>query len=192
MIDKKDFESMKQEMEAFNAKRDTIIKDSRNVLKLSKQIINSLNRSEPKEAETLIAEIKKELQNLNKHTENHPELAYSPSYKAAVQEYVEAIAYYDFVKNKKLPTKKELGVDVESYLMGICDLTGELVRKAINSAIKQDYKLAFEINDFVSELYSELLKFDFINGNLRKKFDSIKYNLKKLEDLALELKLKEK
>lgn len=192
MIDKKDFEEMKSEIEAFDEKRDRIIKDSRNVLKLSKQIIYSLHRSETKEAEKLLSDIKKELENLKKHAEKHPELLYLPAYKVAFQEYVEAAAYYNWIKSKKLATRKELGVSSDAYLLGICDLTGELVRKAINSAIKQEYNSAFEIKEFVSELYGLLLKFDFRNGELRKKFDSIKYDLKKLEDLVLELKLKGK
>ena len=192
MIDKKEFEEMKSELEAFDEKRDRIIKDSRNVLKLSKQIIYALHRSETKEAEKLILEIKKELANLKKHAEKHSELLYLSAYKVAFQEYVEAAAYFHWIKNKKLATRKELGVSSDTYLLGVCDLTGELVRKAINSAIKQEYNSAFEIKEFVSELYGMLLKFDFRNGELRKKFDSIKYDLKKLEDLVLELKLKGK
>jgi len=192
MIDKKEFEEMRNEIGAFDEKRDKIIKDSRNVLKLSKQIIYSLHRSETKEAEKLLFDIKKELENLKKHAEKHPELLYLSAYKVAFQEYVEAAAYYNWVKSNKLVTRKELGVSADSYLLGICDLTGELVRKAINSAIKQEYNAAFEIKEFVSELYGVLLKFDFRNGELRKKFDSIKYDLKKLEDLVLELKLKGK
>jgi len=192
MIDKSEFKEMETQIAGFDEKRDRIIKDSRNVLKLSKQIIYALHRSEIREAEKLIADIKKELESLKKHTEKHPELLFLPSYKVAVQEYVEAAAYFNWIKSKKLVTRKELGVDTESYLLGICDLTGELVRKAINSAIKQDYNTAFEIKEFVSELYGELLRFDFRNSELRRKFDSIKYDLKKLEDLVLELKLKEK
>ena len=44
----------------------------------------------------------------------------------------------------------------------------------------------------LEELYGELLKFDFRDGELRKKFDGIKYDLKRLEDVALSIKLKEK
>jgi len=190
MIDKNDLKTAREEIESFDEKRDLLIKDSRNVIKSSKLVIYALQRNEIAEAETLAKQMKQELLALEKHTAKHNELKYSPSYKIAVQEYVEAMAFYYFIKEKRLATRKELEVDAESYLLGICDLTGELVRKAINSAIAKKFSVSVEIKDFVSELYGEMLKFSFRNGPLRKKFDSIKYDLKKLEDLVYDLKTK--
>jgi predicted translin family RNA/ssDNA-binding protein len=46
------------------------------------------------------------------------------------------------------------------------------------------------IKELVSEIYGEMIKFDFRNGDLRKKFDGIKYDLKKIEDLVFEIKIK--
>ena len=116
-------------------------------------------------------------------------LYYSGPFKIAIQEFVEAACYHEFVKNKKIPSAKELNVDTEYYLLGLCDLTGELVRKAINSAINNDYDQALFIKKFVNDLYNELMLFEFRN-ELRRKFDSIKYDLKKLDDVALGIKLK--
>ncbi|MBU0461597.1 MAG: hypothetical protein KJ574_03340 [Nanoarchaeota archaeon] len=96
------------------------------------------------------------------------------------------------MKNGKMPTSSSLKVNDEHYILGVCDLTGELVRKAINSVINDDYKTAKDIHAFVSELYEELSKFSFFSGELRKKYDSIKYDLKRLDDLLLSLKLKGK
>ncbi len=190
MIDKKDFETMRKEIKDFDSQRDMLIKESRNVIRLSKEVIYSIHRNDMKQVPRLIAEMKKELDKITDMTKKHTELYYSPSYKITVQEYVEAMAYYYFVTKKRLPTHTELEVRSDEFLLGLCDLTGELVRKAINSAINKDYKTAVVIKDFVFDLYVELLKFDFRNGELRKKFDGIKYDLKKLEDLVLDLKLK--
>ena len=190
MMDQKDITETRKEIESFDEFREKIIKDSRIVLKTSKLLIYAIHKNDMKEAEKLAEQIKNELKALTKHTTEHKELLYSPSYKDAVQEYVEALAFLHFVKEKKLITRKELDVDAESYLTGICDLTGELVRKAINSAIAKNFQLSLEIKNFVSELYGEMLKFSFRNGILRKKFDSIKYDLRKLEDLIYDLKTK--
>ena len=78
------------------------------------------------------------------------------------------------------------------YLPGVCDLVGELTRRAINAAIKEDYATTFEIKDVVSEIFEELMLFDLRNIPARKKFDSIKYSLEKLEEVALNVKLKRK
>ena len=85
-------------------------------------------------------------------------------------------------------------MDLETiyYILGLCDLTGELVRKAVYLAGKGKVKDVIRIKELVDTLYGELLSFDFRENEIRRKFDSMKYDLKKLEDLVLELKLKGK
>lgn len=192
MINKDEFSGIVKEMESFDAKRETLIKKSRDILKLSKQIIYSVHRNEMVEAEKLINDINTGMQEFNSIVKEHSKLHYSGTFKITVQEYVEAITFYDLIKNNKLPDFKKLNIDSEFYLLGLCDLTGECVRKAVNSAIKEDYKTVIMMKELVSELYGEFMRFDFSNGELRKKYDAIKYDLKKLEDLTLELKLKGK
>ena len=74
--------------------------------------------------------------------------------------------------------------------MGICDLTGEIVRKSINLVTKGDFKTPILLKDFVYDIYHELQLFDALTHELRRKIDSVKYNLKKLEEISLQLKLK--
>ncbi|MBW3011154.1 hypothetical protein KY335_04110 [Candidatus Woesearchaeota archaeon] len=189
MINRAYFKEIKKEMEKYDAKREDLIKKSRDVIKFSKEIIYAIHRKDLKSAEESVKKIDKALSDMTKEVKKDPKLDIG-SYRVAVQEYVEALCYFAFVKNKKLPTHKDLGVTSEYYLLGLCDLTGELVRKAINSAIKGDTKPAFEIKDFVEELYNELMLFDFRGGELRKKFDSIKYDLGKLDQLAFDITVK--
>ena len=65
-------------------------------------------------------------------------------------------------------------------------------RKAVQLAGKGEFKKVVGIRDAVSEIYGALLNFDFRDSDMRRKFDSVKYDLKKLEDLVLDLKLKGK
>ncbi len=192
MLNKKDFKKIGQELISYENKREKIVRKSRDILKLSKQIIYSVHRNELQKAGSLVQQIKTNLKVLKKIAKTNIRLLFSGSYKIAEQEAVEALAYYSIIKNRKLPTKTDLGVDAEHYLLGICDLTGELVRNAVNSVTKGDFKTPLKIKDFVHDLYHEMQMFDFRNSELRRKVDSIKYDLKKLEDLALQLKLKEK
>jgi predicted translin family RNA/ssDNA-binding protein len=191
MLDKKDLESIKKDIEAVEAQRDTTIRASRDIIKLSKKTIYAVHRNDLKSAEKAVAEMKSEFKKLQASVK-HPKLLSSGSFKVAVQEYVEALCFYELMKNNRIPTNTELKLDPEFYLMGLIDLTGELVRKAINSAIKDDYDTSVKLKGLVSDLYDELLLFDFAGGELRKKFDSIKYDLKKLDDLVLNLKLSKK
>ena len=191
MLSKSDLERIKKDMDAFEQQREKVIRTSREVVKLSKTVIYAMHRNDLKAASKAVAEMKARFRALQT-TAKHPKLVSSGSYKVAVQEFVEALSFYELMKNRKLPTNTALKLDPEFYLMGLTDLTGELVRKAINSAIKEDYTTAIRIKDLVSSLYDELLLFDFAGGELRKKFDSIKYDLKKLDDLVLNLKLTNK
>ncbi len=192
MLNKQDFALIRKELSLYDKKRDDIIKKSRDVVSLSKKVIYSVHRLDMKSAEADAKKMKEALKELSKMMGGDALLLSQGSFKVAEQEFVEAMCFFEFVKNAKIPTSRELGVENENYLAGLCDLTGELVRKAINSAIKEDYGTSVIIKDFVSGLYGEMMLFDFRNGDLRRKFDSIKYDLKKLEDLVLQLKLQAK
>ncbi|MFA4887553.1 MAG: hypothetical protein WC595_05035 [Candidatus Nanoarchaeia archaeon] len=184
MLDKKTFENIRKELKDFEQKREETIQTSRKTITLSKQIIYAVHRDDLATAGTLL----KDIQALIKHlqTTRHHEIGIS---NVAFQEYVEAICYYEFVKNKKVPGFKELQVRVEDYLLGLCDLTGELGRKAVAYAIKNEHKKVLEVKDLVEEIYGEFLKLDLRDWDLRKKSDAIKWNLNKLEDMAFSLKM---
>ena len=192
MIDKTAFKTMRNQLERFDSMREDLIKTSRVILKLSKSSIYEIHRNKLAEANKLLQNAKKSISKINQMIQKDPCLSNVGAYKEALEEFVEASCYYGFIKDKKLPTAKQLGVDVHVYIPGLCDLVGELVRKAINSSIKNDYTTALEIKDFVSDVYAELMMFDFRNTPARRKFDSIKYGLEKLENLILGLKLKDK
>mgnify|MGYP002642091800 CR=1 FL=1 len=176
MINKESFANIRKELENSDDQREITIQLSRDIIKESKVIIYSIQRGDKPSLDNIKKQISKLERNSNTGIEN-----------TAVQEYVEAVAFYDYIFHKKLSTKKEMGVDSESYLLGLCDLTGELVRKAVKSAIEKDYKTVLEITKFVEDLYGEFLQFNLRNGELRKKSDSIKWNLQKLEGLSLEV-----
>ncbi len=184
MLNKQEFNKIMEDLARFDEEREASIIKSREVIRISKLIINSLHRNDLKDAALHVQEIKNKVKNL-------PKKDYDLSFvNVAFQEYVEAMFYYSFIVEKKLPTRKELNIDTENYLLGMCDLTGELVRKAVNSAINGKYDEVAAIKDLVSEIYAAFLEFNLRNGELRKKMDSIKYNLMKLENLVYEIKLK--
>ena len=192
MIDKKEFAEMRKEYQEFDIGREELIKKSRDVLKLTKQVIYAVHRDDMKEADSFVKEMQKDLHLLNEYIKKNQKMYHQGSYKVAIQEYVEAMLYYHYVQTGKLMSHVDLCVDTDYYLLGLCDLSGELVRKAISAASKGNYKEPFKVKEFIDMVYGELLKFEIRDGELRGKFDGIKYDLKKLEDVCFELKLKEK
>ncbi len=182
VIDKAKFELIREELEHFEENREHVIKLSREIIQLSKRIIYGLQRNE---------DVKNLIENIKTKVKDLPEEHYDTDIQQiALQEYVEALCFYGFIKNKQLPSKDELNVNSETYLLGLCDMVGELVRQAVNSVINKRYNEALEIKSFVEEFYNEVLKLNLRNGQLRKKVDSVKWNLKNLEELALNFSLK--
>lgn len=185
MAERKEFLAIRKELEVFEKRREETILTSRDIIRISKQIIYSVHRNDLDNAEKLIKEIKLKIKNLDKTKNYDTGISF-----VAFQEYVEAVAFYELIKSNRLLGKKELDVDVEAYLAGLADLTGELGRKAVHDAIKKDFDSVLRIKETVEDIYGEFLNFDLRNGELRKKSDAIKWNLNKLEDLVLSLSLR--
>ncbi|MBI2650808.1 hypothetical protein HYX04_05880 [Candidatus Woesearchaeota archaeon] len=186
MLNKSEFNKIRNEMRKLDMKREGIIQLSREIINVSKQVIYAVQRNEMKDADSAVKHIKNKVKQLKKMNINTDTNINS----VAFQEYVEAISFYEFVKSRKIPTRTSLGVSAEDYLSGLCDLTGELVRKAIYDVIHKKFDEASKIKELVHDIYGEFLKLHLRNGELRKKADSIKWNLKKLEEVMYDISMK--
>lgn len=186
MLNKNEFSKIRKEMHNIDLKREEIIQTSREVINLSKQVIYAAQRNDLKTADSVVRNIKNKVAKLKKININ----ADTNINSVAFQEYVEAVAFHEFVKNNRIPTRASLGVSAEDYLSGLCDLTGELVRKAIYDVIHKNFDEAEKIKELVHDIYGEFLKLHLRNGELRKKSDSIKWNLKKLEEVMYDVSMK--
>jgi predicted translin family RNA/ssDNA-binding protein len=190
MINKKDFLRLKKELDDFEEQREATISKSRDILKSSKQAVYSVHRHEMKEAGKLITQAEKDIAIIKKNIINNPKLDFVGAYSAAIQEYVEAKCYYEFIRCGCVPSQQQLDVQVEDYLLGLCDLTGELGRKTVLAAIAKDYQMVVTIRNLVDDIHGLFLQLNLRNGELRKKSDSIKWNLKKIEDVLYDVKTK--
>lgn len=190
MLNKKLFEQLLKDYINYSAKRHQIIKDSSDALRLSKQAIFTLHRDDIKTTEKLIVEIESILKNIKANFERDPSLRYEGSFRAALEEYAEAKFFYNVLVGKKIDFLAEEELDYESYLSGICDLTGELVRKAVNQATKGKFGGVKKYRDVTEEIIGELIKFNMNNGHLRSKYDDAKRNLRRLEEILYDVKIR--
>jgi predicted translin family RNA/ssDNA-binding protein len=189
MIDTKEFANLKKQMEDYDAARDTIIKESRDITKLSKQAIYSLHRVDTKTAKQQLAEAEKVIAKLLKEMKRDPTLR-TGGFSASLEEYVEAKAFLQFIEKGTLVSFKDLKVvEAEEYLLGLCDLTGELMRYAVLQATKRNKKGVEAARNLIDAIYGQFVQFDFRNSELRKKYDSIKYNLQKVENVLYDMTL---
>ncbi|MBU0722020.1 hypothetical protein KKA93_01000 [Patescibacteria group bacterium] len=188
MINKKFIQQLKKEYDSHESERRQIISLSNVVLHDSKRVIFSLHRWDTKKAASSLIEIEKILSNLEKKF-GYTRLAQEGSYKAGVEEYVEAKMLYKIVSGEKIDIIKGIIINAESYLGGICDLTGELVRQAINQASTGKPEQAARIKKIINDIMAELVEFD-MTGYLRTKYDQAKGNLRKIEQINYEINLR--
>ncbi|XP_013784756.1 translin-like [Limulus polyphemus] len=81
-------------------------------------------------------------------------------------------------------------LDLEDFLMGLLYLADELARFAVNSVTAGDYNRPTRLAHFMSQLDLGFRLLNLKNDSLRKKFDSLKYNLKKIEEVIYDLSIR--
>lgn len=169
-----EFLNYQKEIDARNDKAERILKIGRDVTIESKRIIFLLHRSSKQEEVNSILEeaneritgvIKRQLLAIAKELHNEDPYSFSRSYSPGIQEFVEALTYYYYLKEERLisydevktlvsslifetgeynatqvvenndvrPNDAALHISFSDYILGVADMTGELMRKCINS-----------------------------------------------------------
>jgi hypothetical protein len=81
-------------------------------------------------------------------------------------------------------------ITIEEYLLGLIAVIDELSRLAINSVTLGDNAMAVQISGFIKDLHAGFQVLNLKNDILRKRVDSIKYAVKKVEDVVYDLSLR--
>jgi len=155
----------------------------------SKKAIALLRREKIKESKEKIKEAESLFRLINKLIKKNRNLTNQSFYKEAVEEYIEAITFYNFVNKSKREIPDFVETEPEGIISGICDFTGELVRRAITIASVENFKQILLYKKVIEDIAEELTKIGF-RGKLRRKYDEVERNLRKIEDILYDIKLK--
>lgn len=104
-------------------------------------------------------------------------------------DYVRQKAFLKFLQTGRLLPQSSLvdAITDEEYLSGIILFTNDLSRYAIGRATERDVQSVLLARDLLSSVLDYLMKYDFRNGPLRRKYDGAKYHLKTCETVLYEL-----
>ncbi len=183
------FDTICEDMKAYDEKRETVIQRSREIQKLSKQAIFSIHRSNISEADDRLNRARSVYEQLSPLIQEQPSLR-SGSFSNSLEEYCEAVIFRQYVKDSTIMVPEDLPmVNTEEYLGGLLDFTGEINRWAIARATQRDVAAVQHARDCVDSIMGCFLRLDLRNGQIRKKYDALKYTLKKLENTLYELSL---
>ncbi|KAL7420240.1 Translin-1 [Cryptotrichosporon argae] len=83
-----------------------------------------------------------------------------------------------------------LHLGADDYLQGVIGMVNELPRLSINSVTAQNFELPVKIAAFVGDIFASYSILNLRNDALRRKFDSLKYDLKRCEDVVYDLTLR--
>lgn len=90
----------------------------------------------------------------------------------------------------QLKLEDPLTITSEEYLHGVISLINELTRLSINVISLGLFQVPIGICEFVKELGNGFSILNLKNDGLRKRFDSIKYDLKRLEEVVYDITLR--
>lgn len=185
------WQKLKKDYQNYTLTRGSIIHQSNLALNQAKQAIFTLHRDQISQAEELLSRTEKILIKLRVYLKKAPDLKYTGSYKAALEEYLEAKLFYQALKFGKIGPVTKIKPGFDDYIAATCDLTGELVRKIVLLATVRENKKAQRLKELIAQVVGELVKLN-LTGYLRHKYDDAKRNLKKAEEILYDLEIKRK
>lgn len=189
MLDKKYLQAVRTDLLSYAQKRREVIKMSGDAQQHSKKAIFALQRDDQAAAKERLGLAKTLFLELAKKFKNDSGLFDEGSYRAALEEYVEAVLFHDFVLAKSVGKIKDIQVDSDAFISGLCDVPGELYRYAIKSATARDWGMTKKCYQYAQEIIGELIDMD-LTGYHRNKFDQAKQSLHRLEQVVYEVSLR--
>lgn len=84
----------------------------------------------------------------------------------------------------------EFRLDVEDYLTGLCFMSNELPRYVVNQVTAGNYDCPRKVLEFLTELHASFRMLNLRNDFLRKKFDGMKYDLRRVEEVYYDVKIR--
>ncbi|XP_036402960.1 translin-associated protein X [Megalops cyprinoides] len=141
------------------------------------------------------------------------------AFTPGIQEYVEAVSFQHFIRHRSLISLEEINarlvflkedkaetkdpseqqrmkvltfqVTPTDYLLGVADLTGELMRMCISSVGNGDIDTPFQLSQFLRQIYDG---FSYIGNTgpyeVSKKLHTLKQSLGKVEDACYTLRVR--
>ncbi len=189
MLDKKYFSNIRSVLLNYAEKRREIIKISGDAQQQSKKAIFALVRDDMTAAEGLLSQARIKLSEADEIIKSDERLSGEGSYKAALEEFVEADLVRQALDKDLLGEVTGMDVAADMYISGLCDVPGELYRYAIKCATEKKFERVTDCYEIAEQIITELVDMD-LTGYNRQKFDQAKQALHKLEQVVYEVSLK--
>ncbi|NPA05309.1 MAG: haloacid dehalogenase [Crenarchaeota archaeon] len=172
--------------------RDKMIKLSRDVIRLSGQVINAIHTGDYAEASKLLQRMEDAKKEFISHAKHDPYLYHTGLVYSTLAEYVEAKILYSLVVESKPPAPpEELDVPETAYLQGLGDVVGELRRLALDALRQDRIEDAEHLLAMMEAIYMELRGLEYPDAlipGVRRKVDVARRLIDDTKALLVEVK----
>jgi translin len=141
--------------------REKALRFSRTIIITCRKGIQKIHQKQYTEADKMIKKASASLAELYDSTKDFPDLYNAGFVENASQEFVEAHCLYNILQGKDLPDPDSIQTTYTSYLTGLCDVVGELRRKALDTVLEGQHKEAVAYLNIMEEIYDAVLRFDY-------------------------------
>ncbi|EAL65071.1 hypothetical protein DDB_G0284837 [Dictyostelium discoideum AX4] len=206
------FSSFSKKLDEDNDRRERIVKNSRDITIASKRVISLLQRAVWEDKQEILKQSKQNLQpifnlfgNIIKELDQQEYWKFQKAFTNGVQEYIEAVSFQYYIEFGALipldsiliPIKEALNLDslgqfnisIDDYALGICDLSGELMRYSTGCVTVGKYDECFKICDFIRSMSSGFKKCH-LNKDITSKMNTMEESLKKIEKLCFSIRIR--
>lgn len=161
--------------------REDALKASRDIIIWCRKGIQQLHRNQMAEAESFINQAAAKLTQLYEITKDHADVFHSGYVENAAQEYVEIQCLYHIMKGMDLPDPDSIHTTYNAYLLGLCDVVGELRRGALDFMLEGDTSKANEYLGHMDRIYDAIMSFDYPSAlvPIKKKQDMVRNLIEK-------------
>ncbi|MHA1522354.1 MAG: hypothetical protein ACTSRK_19470 [Promethearchaeota archaeon] len=168
------FQEIRSYYDQMDEVREKILPLQRQTVRICSEIIKNVHRTEFAEIPTKIESAKQNLIQLQNLIDQAPGRMPKDYLQIVKQELGEAVIFSDLVVNGKIPQPAECGIDIDDYAYACADVVGEVRRYILKCLRNDQYTLATNLLEDMTELYNNLFTMDYPNGlipGLRKKTD---------------------
>ncbi|KAL2612456.1 hypothetical protein R1flu_024148 [Riccia fluitans] len=201
------FQEIGRELDLMNEKRERLVKASRDVTIHSKKVIFAVHRISGLNKAATLEQAQRDLNavrsnqvtRLAREMQGNDYWKFRRAFSPGMQEFVEAAATVEFAKTGRLLTLAELNrsflhikdaankpfeVSIPDYILGVGDLTGELMRLAVSGIAAGQPEAAISVCNLIRGLYEGFSMLPSLQENLRDwktKSDTMFQSLMKVE-----------
>jgi len=161
--------------------REDALKASRDIIIFCRKGIQQLHRNQMEEAESYMKQASTRLAQLYEITMGHADVFHTGFVENAAQEYVEIQCLYNIMKGEDLPDPDAIQTTYSAYLLGLCDVVGELRRGALDFMLEGNTQKANEYLGYMDRIYDAIMSFDYPSAlvPIKKKQDMVRSLIEK-------------